>query len=238
MLSEKYEFGQVGILRGPKEKASVFNVLKYIEKQLPRFAEEYSRSRIKNEKGLTQNLCLMLNRFTEEYPFYFHKEFMEVPERGDSPQIDIGVISRHSNTINSRFYNVEESFFAMEAKRLDDVGKKREKEYLIGRFENGKYIDCGGVERFKKEIHGRNVDYGVLIGYVQKYDFNYWYNKIDGWIDNFISYRSPRYKNWVVADKLLKQCNRSTYAKYKSKNKRRRDSITLFHLWINLVKSD
>ena len=89
-----------------------------------------------------------------------------MPERGDSPQVDIAAIStlEEGIVIGAKAYEGE-SFFSMEAKRLAKLGSNRLMEYLIGRPENRKYNNCGGVERFKQGIHGRKLDYGAIIGY-------------------------------------------------------------------------
>lgn len=122
----------------------------------------------------------------------------------------------------------------MEAKRLDNMGTKRSKEYLIGRVEKKKYESNGGVERFKQGIHGRNLKYGALIGYVQKYDFTYWYDLINSWINDLIQKKTISPVHWTPEDKLKKRYIRALTAKFVSVNSRRDDSITLFHLWADL----
>jgi hypothetical protein len=171
-------------------------------------------------------------------PFLFDKEYMEDVEKGDSPQVDIGVISFENRGIfiNSRYYSSRESFFSMEAKRLDKISKIREKEYVLGHFENGRYIDCGGVERFKKEIHGKGLQYAAMIGYVQKVDFEYWLHAINSWIDDLIAEKIPSTVNWSKKDKLSALRKTPETAKFQSENSRKTGSIVLFHLWVNLVK--
>jgi hypothetical protein len=162
---------------------------------------------------------------------------MEAPERGDSPTVDIGVITHLSEGIfiHSKWYSNEESFFSMEAKRLDVISRAREKEYLVGRWENKKYKDCGGVERFKKGIHGKGLHYSALIGYVQKYGFDYWHRHINSWIDQFITGDNPINIQWSNDDKLVVVRKTAAIAKFLSKNSREGGTINLFHLWINLV---
>ena len=220
MLSERAKKNTVGKLKGPTANHSILMVVAFVESHLETFAEKYAGTSITNEKGLTQKLCLLLNREARlgGQPFWFDKEHMEVPETGDSPTVDIGVITIFSGGvfIHTKWYSNEESYFAMEAKRLDVISGAREKEYLVGRWENNKYKNCGGVERFKRGIHGRGLHYSALIGYVQRFDFDYWYYTINSWIDGFITGDNPSNTLWSKDDKLIpirKSSNQKTLEK-------------------------
>lgn len=228
---KKYTFGQ---LEGLSESTAILKVVAFVEKNLIVFSNEYAGSSIINEKGLTQELCILLNKYarSEGYPFQFEKEFMEDIKKGNSPQVDIGVVEY----VESQYYSSHEAFFSMEAKRLDKISKAREREYLVGHIEKKKYIDCGGVERFKKGIHGQGLRYAGVIGYVQEYNFAYWHKTINSWIDELINKKIPSPLKWSIEDKLVEEYKRPSTAKFKSQNSRPRGSIFLFHLWVNLVK--
>ena len=237
MLADIHRSITSGQIIGPETHASIITVVGCVERVLIDFSNKYANSKIINEKGLTQKLIHMLTVYALRkcHPFCFEKEYMEIPERGDSPQVDIAAIStlEEGIVIDSKTYQGE-SFFSMEAKRLANLGSKRLMEYLTGRSEKGKYINCGGVERFKQGIHGRNLTYGAMIGYVQENDFAYWYDLINSWVNQLINekYFSP--VNWLPKDKLQKEYIKSTTAKFLSVNSRKDDFITLFHLWARL----
>lgn len=237
MLADIHKSIASGKIIGPEIDASIITVVGCVEQVLIDFSDKYSNSEIKNEKGLTQKLVHMLTIYAlrEYHPFCFEKEYMEVPERGDSPQVDIAAIRTFEEGIvlGAKAYEGE-SFFSMEAKRLAKLGSNRLMEYLIGRSEKGKYNSCGGVERFKQRIHGRNLDYGAIIGYVQENDFVYWYELINSWVEELINKKIPSPVNWLPKDKLQKKYIKSTTAKFLSVNSRKDDSITLFHLWARL----
>ena len=237
MLSDTHKSMTSGKIEAPEIDAPIIAVVDFVERILITFSDKYADSDIKNEKGLTQKLVLILNSHAlrEYYPFWFDKEYMEVPERGDSPQVDIGTITtlEEGIVIDSKTYT-DESFFSLEAKRLGRLGSKRSKEYLTGRFENKKYLNCGGVERFKQGKHGRNLKYGAVIGYVQNHDFTYWYGCINSWIDDLIQEKLCSPVPWILDDKLEKNYIRSTTAKFVSIASRKTDFITLFHLWARL----
>lgn len=237
MLADTYQAITSGKIKGPETDAPIITVVSCVEQVLISFSEQYADSNIKNEKGLTQKLIHLLTVYASKkyYPFYFQKEYMEDPERGDSPQVDIGVISTSKEGIIIGVKPYEgESFFSIEAKRLAELGSKRAKEYLLGRTEKNKYISCGGVERFKQGIHGRGLPYGAIIGYVQEHDFTYWYGSINSWIDDLIQKNLYSPVPWLLKDKLKEDYIRSTTAKFISITSRKNDFITLFHLWARL----
>lgn len=237
MLADIYKSMASGKIEVPEIDAPIIAVVNFVEQILITFSDKYADSDIKNEKGLTQKLVLILNSHAlrEYYPFWFDKEYMEIPERGDSPQVDIGTITtlEEGIVIGAKTYT-DESFFSLEAKRLGGLGSRRSKEYLIGRFKKEKYINCGGVERFKQGIHGSNLKYGAIIGYVQEHDFTYWHGSINSWINDLIQKNLYSPVPWLLKDKLKKDYIRSTTAKFISITSRKNNFITLFHLWARL----
>jgi len=242
VLSDTQKYAGIGKLDGPTIDSSIHEVLSFIEKHLLEFCKQIADSPITNEKGLTQKLCIILNNHSrrEGTSFWFHKEYMEEPESGTSPQVDMGIITTEEGgiAIESKVYGNDESFFSLEAKRLGVKEQARQKEYLIGRSEKDTYKECGGVERFKKGIHGRTLKYGGLLGYVQDYNFDYWYAIINSWIDDLIVGNIPSSTKWSADDRLHMQHTNEVTARYKSINLRDSDKIILFHLWVNLVKKD
>lgn len=225
-----------GRLKGPEPDAPILTVVNCLEEVLINFSEKYINSDIKNEKGLTQKLIYMLtvHAVRNFYPFYFDKEYMEKPEKGDSPQVDIGTISLEEEITIGAKVNGDESFFSIEAKRLANLGTNRLMEYLIGRDEKGKYNSCGGVERFKQGIHGSKLNYGAIIGYVQEHDFEHWYGQLNIWIDELIIKKTFSPVTWSIKDKLEKKYIKSNTAKFISENSRQKDKIVLFHFWVKL----
>lgn len=238
MLSDDHKQIKLGVLTGPKVDTSILQLLLFIEKELPLFSKKYKGKSIQNENGLTQKLCAIFNlkAKNEEYPFWFSQEFMEMPESGKSPRVDISTNTSLEKgvEINSRTYHYDESFFSLEAKRLDCINKVREKEYVIGHMEKKKYINSGGIERFKNGTHGGNNKYAGLIGYVQKNNFNYWQKLINSWVERLIRKKIKSSVCWSNQDKLVRKSFCATNAKYISNNLRDKDSIRLFHFWVSI----
>jgi hypothetical protein len=227
--------GKLSLDAGIKD-SSIKVVISYIREQIELFAQAHVGLTSLNEKGLNQKLCIFLNRSLGGLPFYFHPEFMENPESGLSPQVDIGIISTDEKIeISDRQYNEDDSFFSLEAKRLPAPGGKRKKEYVIGED-----TSCGGMERFKKGIHGGKLKYAGLIGFIQENRFDYWITIINSWIDELAS--NDEEGLWTKKD-ILTTINYEIGKRSSelfSDNKRiirgkHHENIQLFHFWVDLV---
>ncbi len=222
---------------GVELDSSITAVVEFIEIYFAQFAEKVKGEITANEKSLTDKLCKYFNRNAGNYPFYFHHENIENPNSGKSPQIDIGTISNNEKlVIGDRSYGEFDSFFSIEAKRLPTPGHKREKEYVIGMDR-----PCGGIERFKKSIHGKNLKHAAIIGYIQKENANHWYLKINNWIGELIV-STPDF--WKMDDKLIKlnstqqSINKFVSKGFRAKIDDKEDFINLFHFWISLTHLD
>lgn len=230
MLSDASEAVATGVLRGPKIDISILVLVDFVEEQLAVFSQKYSNSRIKNEKGLTDRLFLLLQSesIDRKHPFIFDKDYPENPESGQSPSPDLGVIDKKGVVIDAKYYSEVESFFSFEAKILGIRAKSRQKEYVIG----SQKIN-GGIERFKKGIHGPELRYGGMLGYVQKHDFNHWHTQVNGWIEEQIQSGDSL---WNEDDKLLVNNTTTLTGRYESSNSRTGNTmpIILFHLWVLL----
>ena len=235
MFADVFQNSSSGKLtEGIELDSSIKSVVEFIEIYFAEFSIKVNGETTASEKSLTDKLCKYLNRNASTYPFYFHHENVEDHSSGISPQTDIGILSYNEQlNVEDRNYGEFDSFFSIEAKRLPTPGQKREKEYVIG-YEK----PCGGIERFKKGIHGKNLRYAAIIGYIQKEDTDYWFLEINNWISELIISAS---KEWTDDDKLTMEQNQvDGLDKFKSTNLRfgnreSEDFISLFHFWINLT---
>ncbi|MCT4601344.1 MAG: hypothetical protein N4A59_00395 [Marinifilum sp.] len=222
------------LTEGIEIDSSIRSVIEFIEIHFADFSTKVKGEISASEKSLTDKLCKHLNRKASAFPFYFQHENVENHASGNSPQTDIGTLSDSEQLIvGDRCYNEFDSFFSMEAKRLPTPGQNREKEYVIGHEK-----PCGGIERFKKGIHGNNLRFAAIIGYIQKEDVNHWFLKINEWIGELIT-ASPN--EWKENDKLIvKEEDNEGLSKFISSNLRITEDednkiIDLFHFWINLT---
>lgn len=235
MLADEIKnIGSGNITAGIKPEQSILSVVEFIEGNFTEFTEKVKGEVTSSEKALTDKLCIFLNRKAFEYPFYFQHEKVEDHNSGTSPQTDLGTISYNENLIvGDRHYGEFDSFFAIEAKRLPTPGQTREKEYVIGHER-----PCGGIERFKKEIHGKNLKYAAIIGYIQKGNSKQWLIKINDWIGELMSSNPTLWKHddllvneLIISPVLTRYCSKNYRVKAIGKN----DFIELFHFWINII---
>ncbi len=217
MFCDSNPTSSLSIIKGLPKNRSREEVINFIEKNIEIFQKEYNTT--DKEKGLNQQFVLCMNNQTRDEKFFFHHEYIEDIRRGDSAQVDLGVITKGLN----------KAFFVLEAKRLDaTLPKYRKKEYIIR--DGG-----GGIERFKKEVHGVGLTYVGMIGYVQTDDFDIWLKKINGWIEEEIQSPSSKELSWSSQDKLKSSKKNKVFANYNSKHKCKTKEIEMYHIWIKLL---
>jgi len=238
MLADASQNISSGMLtEGIEPNSSIKSVVEFIEIHFTKFSKKVRGEITTSEKSLTDKLCKYFNRNAGNYPFYFHHENVENHASGISPQTDIGTLSEEEKlTVGDRSYGEFDSFFSIEAKRLPTPGQNREKEYVIG-----KDRPSGGIERFKKKIHGKNLKWAAVIGYIQKEDANHWFLKINDWIGELVA-SNPEF--WKDDDKLIKLntelngLNKFISKNFRSEVDRQEDCINLFHFWISLTDEE
>lgn len=226
--------GSGKLTHGIEIDSSIKSVVEYIQTQLNVFRLKYLGEISAVEDTLNENLFIILQRNIGARPYFFKPEKIQNPDSGRSAKIDIGVLSIEEQIIVlDRAFNENDAFFEIECKRLPTPGQNREKEYVIGQER-----PSGGIERFKKSIHGKNLKHAAIIGYIQQEDENHWYLKINDWIGELIT-STP--DHWKEDDKLTKQGSEMNgLDKFISKNFRseidgQEDFINLFHFWISLI---
>ncbi|MFM9951472.1 MAG: hypothetical protein ACKV1O_26290 [Saprospiraceae bacterium] len=113
---------------------------------------------------------------------------------------------------------------ALEGKRLYTTN---DKQYVSG--------NTGGIARFKREDHGKELVFACMVGYVQFETFNFWQKKINSWIINEQSKSSNLL--WNDADLLSAPIEKSPhFAICKSQHQRiTQAAIDLCHYWILVV---
>jgi len=128
--------------------------------------------------------------------------------------------------------NEHKSIFVFEAKRLDNtLPKSRKEEYVLGAK--------GGIERFKRDKHGKSFSQSGMLGYVQTDDFSIWETKINKCIDEEIKTPTSSDLSWSKNDKLYKIHVKGRTAKYSSQHTcLSKKQIQLIHLWVDLVNFD
>lgn len=163
--------------------------------------------------------------------------FVEQVEVFVKPHPNIGVKNQYSDTFYGTkgipdfyFHKVEEGvhnkpIIVFEVKMLStSLGKKREKEYVIG------YKNNGGIERFKTGKHGKALNECGLIGFVEKENYTHWKVTINNWIEDLAKVDI----NWKNDELLSETESNNDFYFLKSVAHRKSDNITLTHLWVML----
>lgn len=185
----------------------------------------------RNENGLTQMLIDTLEQRPGSRPYYFQREDMENVHNGNSRRLDIAAKARNETKGYVLLEGIPHAsgnrFLAVEAKRLPTPGADREREYLAG--------DLGGLERFKRGLHGGELRSVGMIGYVQEHDFTHWVQILNQWIDDLIR-SSPPALPWEASDKLTLDGVLEAVASLRSTNLRITDNqrLAIRHLWVDV----
>lgn len=221
----KLSFFSYQELTGLPKNRFVEEAINFIEKNIEKFKNKNNLT--EKEKGLNQQFVICMNSQIKDEAFFFHHEYVEDTSRGDSAQVDIGVIIRDE----------QKAFFVLEAKRLTATAlpKERKKEYVVGRFSKTNYINSGAIERFKKEIHGIGLNNAGIIGYIQTDNYDTWLNKINSWIDEQVKLSSSEL-TWNNGEQLYQNSLTKIFATYSSVHQCKTKKISMYHIWVNLIK--
>ena len=116
--------------------------------------------------------------------------------------------------------------FYLEGKRLPKHNTKLKDEYIEGVNNLGN--PCGGIERFKKGIHGdskRIFDNGI-IAYVENNSIDFWFTKVNETIKKL--YKSDEIM--IKKDGYIDEYYSSHFFDYENNS----DGFRLHHFWIKL----
>lgn len=237
MLSENPTKSITGnISFGIEADDSIKAVIGFLRVNLLKFSTNKNNHQSLPEESTNQLLCSFLNKEAKRSPFRFQPEFIEELSSGRSPKVDFGTLTDEDKIIISdREYSDNDSFFSFEAKRLPTPGSNREREYVTG----SGIKQSGGIERFKKGLHGSKIKYAAIVGYVQKEDFKHWFLKINTWINELAIADGAGL--WTTNDIL--KCNNidvPVFVELFSEHNRiltgaNLSNIELYHFWIDLI---
>ncbi len=201
-------------------------LIEFLEESLYKFQNQYKGLINVSEEVLNEHLGKTLSYFSKSQPFFFQPETRQQQVQGHDRRVDIGVFKHFADTA---------PFFTIEAKRLStSIPNNREKEYVLGN-DPTKYT--GGIERFKHNIHGVNLNHSALIGYVQNHDGNHWFNAVNIWIQELIDAKVNSPLKWISNDLLINTCGfkDGRYTKFISESEKiDKTKINLNHYFVNL----
>ena len=239
MLAYEYKIKDTGLPDKNSIGSSSPNaIITFVKQQIGFFLKETSHYD-DSENKITRDLAVFLNQQAIDFKtvFLFIPQDLEEQSRAS---VDIGLYSARGGGayFNAKYYSRTKRFFCFEAKILGVSESIREREYVIGHNENNKYLICGGIERFKRCIHGKELEYAALLGYMKKYDFSHWLSSINSWIIDLTLESSLWTNNDLLARKSDSSCNyfeelSSLHAR-KNMKEELYSPIKLYHIWIDL----
>ena len=218
-----------GILIGPPPNQLFDIVVEFLKTHLPLLPASLLNTNIDNENGLNSLISRFITNAADQEMFFAERECMEDETRGDSAATDIGI-----------YLKVEDCgidppmITAFESKRLTmGLPKLRRREYVIGHVKDGKYVQCGGIERFKKSIHGDKFTHAGMFGYVQDGTAEHWLDQVNAWIVELSSHEHD--PAWTDQEQLTQMSTGGLVTESSSVVYRKTGKLYLTHLWINLV---
>lgn len=226
--------GGTGTLLGPPPNSQFNSVIELVVQALPVFATFAMKEDIHNENGLNSLLSLFISKVAKKnnLPFIAHHQSMEDTTRGNSATPDIGIHLAIDDEAEP-----PPRITVFEGKRLTSgLGKKRRREYVVGHEEKGRYIPCGGIERFKLSIHARKLGHAGMVGYIQDRTPDHWRDQINSWISELSGRQSD--PAWFDQERLTLPTTNGQVSECSSVVYRKTGELHLTHLWINLERKE
>jgi hypothetical protein len=216
----------------------VLRTIDFVIEQLPAWRDDKDRPVELSEDKLNLQLCKFLNaRARNIFPMVsFNHEEYQMGRRS----IDLSASLTESSLIGVKLYTIYNSILVFECKRLPAPSKDREMEYITG----GRKQKSGGIQRLKMGLHGADFNIMAMIGYVQKWSFDYWFEKINHWILELASGAIPDFCLWESFELLeyfekdiskgVSNC-RSIHNRMSGISN---DLIQIHHLWVLMNKDN
>jgi hypothetical protein len=210
-------------------------VERFLRDHLPDWVSDQQRNLQIPENILTGNLCRFLRSRCRkmETLFDFYPEFPQAPKR----RVDLGVhpAQEEGLYVANQMYGLNDAFYALEAKCLPTPGgRRRKREYVIG---DG-VKQCGGIERFKENLHGNGLLYSGMIAYIQKNKASSWFDNINQWVTDLIMHPPPNaLSTWSHNDLLRQETTVTPLVRELSSlhQRGRGDPLHLWHFWLDLT---
>lgn len=237
MLADQHSSVQKGQFSKTLHKPNtfVYQVIKFIYDQLPIWRDRKDRISATAETVLTSQLCAHLNSASRRLVGWDILQFRtEERDSGDAART-LDLVAAPSATminVDGKNYTDFDYLFPIECKRLPTPsGSGRdEREYVFSSMSS-----TGGIDRFKRGLHGSGYQQGMMIGFVQLHVCLQWFSTINDWIKELTSENSLL---WQSSDVLQfftfdPKCGSSLSASMHVRDGNLED-IKLTHAWIQM----
>jgi hypothetical protein len=206
--------------------------VQFVATELVSWRDDPDRAPEEAEERLNAQLCKYLNvAASERFPMVL---FSHEEKQTGARRVDFGANPRQGGIIGKTYHSIYDSFIVFEAKRLPAPSKDREREYVTGGSK-----ESGGIQRFKRGLHGAKQETAVILAYIQDGVSSSWLLKLNEWIVMETATPSVPDEQWAEDEQLTgfvhDIANRS--AKASSSHHRKSsstDKIRLEHLWVEM----
>jgi hypothetical protein len=214
---------------------SLYELLEFIEGELPRWRDRADRKHETSEPTLTAQLCSHLTSAARHSPGWDFLQFRtEVPdEEQKGRKIDLAASPCGATVcVQGRIHTIFDTLLPIECKRLPTPRetKRDEREYVFNR-----YGTTGGIQRFKAGHHAAAHRLGAMIAYVQEETVVVWNERVGGWIKELAESGLP---GWTAQDLLHLERDDTAQRIAVLRSLHPRDGglqdIELRHLWLSM----
>lgn len=206
----------------------ILGIINFVFEHLAQWRDE-PRPTANSEGLLNGQLCKTLNDLAraKECNFTFHHE----ADQGANRRVDFSAYEYAPFGARSYSQWRYEDLTVFEAKRLPAPDRPRMREYVTGEEKKS-----GGVQRFKSGAHGQACTLAAMIGYIQQHDVNYFYEKINGWIDE-LSCHPVDELTWDASEKIgpLQSLDNGTARSISFHPRKDGEKLVLHHLWVDIT---
>lgn len=211
-------------------------IVTFIEGELPVWRQRPEIAEVEDEPRLNQSLCLHLDTVSRHQ--FDSIRFVQEPIQGAGRNADIGAFPTKAITVQGRGYQDHEQLLPIECKRLPTPpdSRRSDLEYVHGKPGQR----TGGIERFKRGLHGRENEHALMIAYVQEKSFNHWSSAINTRLAHLAKQGSDD-GLWQPAESLTQEDSAANPATKRLTSRHRRpkphccsDSVVIHHLWVTM----
>ena len=222
-------FGRIS--SGVEANTLVEQTAGFVYTELPRWRDDPQRPPGTSEEHLNGTLCDFLNvASADSFPMvHFRHEQRQTGRR----RVDIAAKPSQTINVGQRQYTKYDPILVLEGKRLPTPGTAREQEYVTGLSARS-----GGIQRFRLGLHGADLNFALMVGYIESKSCADWFTKMNDWITTLSSNDTDPTLDWSLEDCLS---NISIDATAKTSrcisNHERTDgsrTIRLAHLWVEM----
>ena len=154
-------------------------------------------------------------------------------------RVDFAANPSDATFVGRTYRTIYDPFVVFEGKRLPAPSKSREREYVSG---GNQY--SGGIQRFKRGLHGATVEDAAMVGYVQNGAFDAWLTRINDWISEEARQPSEPDETWSLSEQLVslsvipQEGVKQATSEHSRNNSTMGSEIRLRHLWVEMFGSN